>query len=82
MKEIKIDLAAHRIINPAPGQEWARSNVMAREDAASNVYPNKKELKPQSKIDPFMAELMAFGMWQSHLDELHSLIGWDSPEEG
>lgn len=81
MKEHRIDLKAHRIINPSPVQEFCRSSVMAKEDAAGNVYPNKKELKPQNKIDLYMAELFAYKMLTDNLDSMKSIIGWYPPEE-
>jgi phage terminase large subunit-like protein len=81
MKEHRIDLKAHRIINPSPVQEFCRSSVMAKEDAAGNVYPNKKELKPQNKIDLYMAELFAYKMLTDNLDSMKSIIGWYPPED-
>lgn len=82
MKEHRIDLRAHRIINPSPLQEWSRSCVMAREDAAGNVYPNKKELKANNKIDPYMAELFSIKMLVDNKDDYLQLIGWYPPEGG
>lgn len=81
MKEHKIDLAAHRIINPSPVMHWNRSNVQAKEDAALNVYPNKRELKPQNKIDMYMAELFAMKMLVDFRDDYLSIIRWYPPEE-
>lgn len=80
MKEHRIDLRAHRIINPSPLQEWSRSCVMAREDAAGNVYPNKKELKANNKIDPYMAELFSIKMLVDNKSDYLQLIGWYPPE--
>ena len=81
MKEHKIDLAAHRIINPSPVMHWNRSNVQSKVDAALNVYPNKRELKPQNKIDMYMAELFAMKMLTDFRDDYLSLIGWYPPED-
>lgn len=80
MKEHRIDLRAHRIINPSPVNEFGRASVMAREDAAGNFYPNKKELKPQNKIDPYMAELFAYKMLKDNMDVYKDLIGWYPPQ--
>lgn len=82
MKEHKIDLAAHRIVNPSPVLAWNRSSVQSKIDAAGNVYPNKKELKPQNKIDMYMAELFAYKMLMvDHRDEYLQIIGWYPPEQ-
>lgn len=81
MKEHKIDLAAHRIINPSPVSEFCRSNVQAMLDGAGNVYPNKKELRPQNKIDLYMAELFAMKMLYDNNDEYKQTIGWYPPEQ-
>ena len=49
-----------RIIhNGDPVLEWAISNVTARLDKKDNVYPNKE--RPENKIDPVVAALMAIG---------------------
>jgi phage terminase large subunit-like protein len=45
------------------------------------VYPNKKELKPQNKIDLYMAELFAYKMLTDNLDSMKSIIGWYPPED-
>lgn len=81
MKEHKIDLAAHRIVNPSPVLAWNRSSVQSKIDAAGNVYPNKKELKPQNKIDMYMAELFAYKMIAVDFSgDYKQLIGWTPPE--
>jgi phage terminase large subunit-like protein len=36
---------------------WAMSNVTAKVDAKENIYPRKE--KPQNKIDPVVALIMA-----------------------
>lgn len=80
MKEHKIDLAAHRIINPSPVMAWNRSSVQSKLDAAGNVYPNKRELKAQNKIDMYMAELFAYKMLRDNFDAYAGIVGWYPPE--
>jgi len=49
-----------RIIhNGDPVLEWAISNVTGKLDKKDNVYPNKE--RPENKIDPVVAALMAIG---------------------
>lgn len=78
MKEHQIDLRAHRIINPSPVTEWCRSNVQTKPpDANNNYFPQKKNLKPNKRIDGYMAELFAYIELKKHWDEYLQLIGWD-----
>lgn len=78
MIEHQVDLRAHRIINPCPTTEWCRSNVMSKpQDANGNYFPQKKDLKPNKKIDGYMAELFAYKMLKAHWDEYLQIIGWD-----
>lgn len=77
MIEHQVDLRAHRIINPCPTTEWCRSNVMSKpQDANGNYFPQKKDLKPNKKIDGYMAELFAYKMLKAHWDEYLQIIGW------
>ena len=81
MQEHRIDLRAHRIINPSPVAEWCRSNVQSKTDAAGNDFPNKKELKPQHRIDMYMAELYAMKAMRDNMDSYKNIIGWYPPGE-
>ena len=61
MKQFKADLAAKRIVyNRNPIDEWCRMNVSVKSDVNGNIQPYKKELKPQNRIDGFMAEICAY----------------------
>ena len=77
MKEHKIDLAAHRVINPSPVTEFCRANIQAKIDANDNYFPQKKGLKPNLRIDGYMAEIFAMQELRKHEDEYKMLIGWD-----
>lgn len=46
-----------------PVLEWAISNVVGHIDAKDNVYPRKE--RPENKIDPAIAVLMALSRWCS-----------------
>ena len=82
MKEHQIDLRAKRIIhNNNPMAIWARSNVQSKApDANNNYFPQKKDLKPNKKIDPYMAELFAYIELKKHLTDYQQLIGWYPPD--
>jgi phage terminase large subunit-like protein len=47
--------------NGSPLLRWTLSNVVAREDAAGNVFPKKSNEK--LKIDPIIATIMAIASW-------------------
>ena len=81
MKEHQIDLRAHRIINPSPITEWCRANVQSKPpDANNNYFQQKKDLKPNKRIDGYMAELFAYIELINHMEEYKQLIGWYPPE--
>ena len=78
MVEHQVDLRAKRIINPCPTTEWCRSNVQSKpQDANGNWFPQKKDLKPNRRIDGYMAELFAYIELKKHWDDYLQLIGWD-----
>lgn len=79
MLEHQVDLRAKRLVsNNNPLLEWCRSNVQTKPmDAMGNYFPNKKGLKPNKKIDAYMAELYAYVALKRHWDEYLQLIGWD-----
>lgn len=77
MKEHRLDLRAKRIIdNDNPVLEWCRSNVNARADNNDNYFPQKKGLRPQNRIDGYMAELCAYGALKRNEEEYMQAIGW------
>lgn len=77
MKEHRLDLRAKRIIdNDNPVLQWCRSNVNARADNNDNYFPQKKELRPQNRIDGYMAELCAYGALKRNEEEYMQAIGW------
>lgn len=60
MKELDSLIVSHRIIHCGdPIIAWAIGNVVAKEDAKSNVFPRKEA--DQNKIDPVVSSLMALG---------------------
>jgi phage terminase large subunit-like protein len=60
MRELEAALAAGRFHHPDnPVFNWMASNVVAKEDAKSNIFP-RKEL-PENKIDGIVALLFALG---------------------
>lgn len=80
MKEHRLDLRAHRIICPNPIIHWCRSNVQVKTDYNDNVFPRKKELRPQNRIDGYMAELFALAAFKRYEEEYLAAIGWVEPE--
>lgn len=82
MKEHQLDLRAKRIVyNNNPILVWARSNVQSKPpDANNNYFPQKRDLKPSKKIDPYMSELMAYIELKKHWAEYMQLIGWYTHE--
>lgn len=47
--------------NGDPVAAWALGNVVGHYDAKENVYPRKE--KPENKIDPMIALIMAISVW-------------------
>lgn len=56
MKAIRSEEVAH---DGCPVLSWALSNVVGHFDAKDNVYPKKE--RPENKIDPAIAAIMALG---------------------
>jgi Phage terminase-like protein, large subunit len=61
--------------NGSPLLRWCLGNVVAKEDANSNVYPRKSHVR--LKIDPIIAVLMALAMWiqDDSVDSIYSERG-------
>lgn len=53
--------------NGSPLIRWCLGNVVAKEDAAGNVYPRKSH--ERLKIDPIIALIMALASWMQETDE-------------
>lgn len=81
MREHELDLKAHRVICPNPCLHHNRTSVSCRTDNNNNIFPQKKDLKPNQKIDGFMAELFSLAAFNKYRDEYLSIIGWE-PEDG
>lgn len=63
MKQIRADYRANRIVdNHNPVTEWCRMNVQVRADVNGNILPDKKQGRPENRIDGFMAELDAYAV--------------------
>lgn len=74
MREIEGALAGGRWHHPDnPAFNWMASNVVAKEDPNSNIFP-RKEL-PEKKIDGLVAAIMAMGR-AMHGEETGSLQGF------
>ena len=56
MQDIRAERVAH---DGCPVMSWALSNVVGHFDAKDNVYPRKE--RPENKIDPAIAAIMARG---------------------
>ncbi len=62
MKQLDALIRKGKVVhNGSPLLRWCFSNVVAKIDAAGNVYPRKNNEK--LKIDPVIAILMAFASW-------------------
>ena len=63
-KMLDVLMRRQRILHDGdPVLEWAISNVVGHIDAKDNVYPRKE--RPENKIDPAIATLMALSRWIS-----------------
>lgn len=63
-KMLDVLMRRKRIVHDGdPVLEWAISNVVGHVDAKDNVYPRKE--RPENKIDPAIAILMALSRWLS-----------------
>ena len=56
--------------NGSPLLKWCLGNVVAKEDAAGNVFPRKNNEK--LKIDPIIAIIMSIAMWMNEKEEVSS----------
>jgi len=76
MREIEAAIAAGRLHHPDnPVFSWMASNVVAKEDAKSNIFPRKET--PDSKIDGMVAALFAMGR-AMHAEEA-AVSPWEDP---
>lgn len=63
-KMLDVLMRRQRILHDGdPVLEWAISNVVGHIDAKDNIYPRKE--RPENKIDPAIAVLMALSRWLS-----------------
>ncbi len=78
MKEHRIDLH-DGVVNDNDNDilHWCRANVQARRDNSDNVFPLKKGLKPENRIDGYMAEIYAYIAYKKHEESYLSMIGDD-----
>ena len=75
MKQLKADLRDNRIVNNHnPIDEWCNMNVSAKVDINDNVQPVKKG-GATTRIDGFMALLIAYIALQRHEDDYRMAIG-------
>jgi len=76
MREIEAAIAAGRLHHPNnPVFSWMASNVVAKEDAKSNIFPRKET--PDSKIDGMVAALFAMG--RAMHAEAAAVSPWEDP---
>ncbi len=60
MKQVEALIVDRKLFHDGdPIMNWAMSNVTAKVDRKDNVFPNKE--RPENKIDPFVALVMAMG---------------------
>ena len=76
----ELDLKAHKVICPNPCLHHNRSSVQVREDPQGNVQVQKRDLKPENRIDGFLAETYALAAYNKFKDGYLSAIGWTEPE--
>lgn len=78
MKEHRIDLH-DGVVNDNDNDilHWCRANVQAKRDNSDNVFPLKKGLKPENRIDGYMAEIYAYIAYKKHEESYLSMIGDD-----
>lgn len=77
MREHELDLKAHRVICPNPCLHHNRTSVQCRVDNNDNIFPQKKDLKPNMKIDGFMAEIFSLAAFNKYRDEYLAAIDWE-----
>lgn len=74
MKEHQLDLRANRIVdNSNPLLITCRSNVQSKVDAVGNYFPQKRDLRPNLRIDMYMAELFAYIQLKANWDQFQAL---------
>lgn len=67
MKQVEALIVDRKLYHDGdPIMNWAMSNVTAKKDRKDNVFPNKE--RPENKIDPFVALVMAMGRAMFHQD--------------
>lgn len=77
MKELKADLAGHRVnYNRNPVLLWALTNMAVEVDKNENIRPVKGQNQRQ-RIDPAVALIIAYTVLQNHLEDYKALIGGD-----
>lgn len=77
MKELKADLAGHRVnYNRNPVLLWALTNMAVEVDKNENIRPIKGKNQRQ-RIDPAVALIIAYTVLQQHLEDYKALIGGD-----
>lgn len=75
MKEHQLDLRANRIVDNAnPLLITCRANVQSKVDSAGNFYPQKRDLRPNLRIDMYMAELFAYIQLKDHWEEYQAIV--------
>lgn len=75
MKQLRADYRANRIVDGHnPINEWCRMNVMVRSDVNGNIQPVKKGQDPRNRIDGFAAELDAYVVLNSVMDDYLALV--------
>lgn len=77
MRTYELDLKAHKVICPNPCLHHSRQSLEAREDNGGNLFPRKKDLQPQQKIDGAMSEMFALAAEQRYYEDYMSAIGYD-----
>jgi phage terminase large subunit-like protein len=76
MKELKADLAGHRVnYNHNPVLLWALTNMAVEVDKNENIRPIKGR-NQRLRIDPAVALIIAYTVLQQHLEDYKALIGW------
>ena len=81
LRTYELDLKAKLIICDNPCLHHSRQSVEAREDNGGNLFPRKKDLQKNQKIDGAMAELFALSAFNKYKEEYLSAIEWYPPED-
>ncbi len=76
MKELRGDLGDKRIIyDNNPLLKWALTNIAIEVDKNENIRPVKGRNQRQ-RIDPAVALIIAYAVFQSNFEDYKGLIGW------